>query len=710
MADMSLHDAAVAYARRGWAVFALKPRSKEPATTHGVKDATTDAEAVDEWWTEHPRCNIGIAMGSASGGLVAIDVDVDEAAGKDGMATLRSWERDHGELPETASTITGRGGSHILYRMDGARNSVNQDAGVDVRGEGGYIVAPPSVHPNGGRYEWEYDPEDYGVAEADENVRAFVTHVNPKAMFVGRFAKTVDLNKTVVKGGRNNALFRALCSMQSRNCGDDEIEVFADTYNRMKLEPPLPDWEVRKVLESVLSLPKGNPEAMQARNAERRKAEREGCEPVEDTVKTSSQFKHNECAKLLMDEHGACFVDGMPAVRDGDRYRVGWNAIDAVIISMRDDVTMQKQREVHHYLTVKAPRIQQSRASLIGFVNGVLDVDTMDFRGYDASDVIPNVIPHRWNPDAADPGGVVMRTLEKMACGDVGMEANLTEAIGLCMYRNSRHFPYCPVLLGTGSNGKSTYISMLRSVIGDENMSAMQPREIGMRFQAGQLLGKLANLGDDISSDYIDGDGCAVIKKVATGDVLYTDVKGGEGFTFTPYATMVFSANRFPRLGDSSDGMMRRLFPMQFNARFSRDDPDYDPRISDKLADEAAVEYMVKLGVEGLRRIIAQGGMTPNEASERIVGDIRTDNNTVLQWMDDESVGAEQFVGQPKSAMYEPYKDWCMDNGCQYVSSRTFAATVRDATGLTLCRFDHPYVNGVRKTVKVFDYEGAAPR
>lgn len=60
--------------------------------------------------------------------------------------------------------------------------------------------------------------------------------------------------------------------------------------------------------------------------------------------------------------------------------------------------------------------------------------------------------------------------------------------------------------------------------------------------------------------------------------------------------------------------------------------------------------------------------------------------------------------------MYEPYKDWCMDNGCQYVSSRTFAAMVRDATGLTLCRFDHPYVNGVRKTVKVFDFENAAPR
>lgn len=705
----SLHDDAVAYARRGWAVFALKPRSKEPATLHGVKDATTDVEAIDEWWTEHPRCNIGIAMGSPSGGLMAIDIDVDEDAGKDGMATLRAWERAHGELPETSSAITGRGGVHMLYRMEGVRNSVGGDCAVDVRGEGGYIVAPPSVHPNGNRYEWEYDPEDYGVADADGNVRAFIESVRPKR---GESAPKLHVPKRIGEGRRNDTLFRMACSMQSQEWPDEAIRAAIEAANRMQCEPPLPDDDVSKLLDSALSLPKGNSEAADAMIKARKEAEKQGKDPneAEPPKPKDPPFKHNECARRLMEEHGACFVDGMPAVRDGDRYRVGWNAIDAVIISMRDDVTIAKQREVHHYLTVKAPRIQQSRASLIGFVNGVLDVETMDFRDYDASDVIPNVIPHRWNPDAADPGGVVLRTLEKMACGDIGMEANLTEAIGLCMYRNSRHFPYCPVLLGTGSNGKSTYISMLRSVIGDENMSAMQPREIGMRFQAGHLLGKLANLGDDISSDYIDGDGCAVIKKVATGDVLYTDVKGGEGFTFTPYATMVFSANRFPRLGDSSDGMMRRLFPMQFNARFSRTDADFDPRISDKLAEEAAIEYMCKWGVEGLRRVIAQGGMTPNEASERIVGDIRTDNNTVLQWMDDESMDAEQFVGQSKSAMYEPYKDWCMDNGCQYVSSRTFAAMVRDATGLTLCRFDHPYVNGVRKTVKVFDFENAAPR
>ena len=351
-----------------------------------------------------------------------------------------------------------------------------------------------------------------------------------------------------------------------------------------------------------------------------------------------------------------------------------------------------------------APERTQARPTLVGFENGVLDVDTLELRPWSDEDLIPNIVPHRWNPDAEDPGNVVSSTLMKMACGDVGMGLNLTEVIGLCMYRNSRHFPYCPVLIGSGSNGKSTYIGMLRSVIGRENMSALQPREIGQRFQAAHLLGKLANLGDDISCDYIDGDGCAIIKKVATGDDLYTDVKGGEGFVFTPYATMVFSANKFPRLGDSSDGMMRRLFPIEFNARFKRTDPDYDPLIADKLASEDACEYMCRLGVEGLRTVMTQGGMTPNEASRRMAEEIKTDNNSVLAWIEDCEIEATDIVGRTRREVYEMYQDWCQSNGYSNVTSRNMTGTLFDKWHISLCQQGHVMHNGTRKSVRVFGF------
>lgn len=186
--------AAQAYAAHGLAVFPLVPRKKEPACAHGVKDATTDSAEIAEAWRAHPDMNVAIACGAPSGGLLVIDIDVDGETGKDGMEHLLAWERRHGELPETASVVTGRGGMHLYYRVDGAvRNSVNEEIGIDIRGDGGYVMAPPSIHPNGRRVEWENDPEEFGIADADENVLAFVESVRPSGF--GERRKKVDITK-----------------------------------------------------------------------------------------------------------------------------------------------------------------------------------------------------------------------------------------------------------------------------------------------------------------------------------------------------------------------------------------------------------------------------------------------------------------------------------------------------------------------------------
>ena len=258
----TLADAAIRYASMGWAVFPLRPRGKEPRTKNGVKDACCDIEQVRAFWERFPDSNIGIAMGEPSGGLVAIDVDEDGESGKDGMAAVRAWERGHGELPETATALTGRGGTHMLYRMRGVKNSVNADAAVDIRSTGGYIVAPPSIHPNGTPYAWEFDPEDYPVAEADANVRAFVASVQPKPRERGERLSAKDAPK---KGGRNNTLYRMACSLQAQDWDDDAIVHAITTYNADKCEPPLPAHEVEKLLESALSLPKGRTSAVAVR-------------------------------------------------------------------------------------------------------------------------------------------------------------------------------------------------------------------------------------------------------------------------------------------------------------------------------------------------------------------------------------------------------------------------------------------------------------
>ena len=111
-----LFRSAIEYAKNGWAVLPLKKRSKIPATTHGVKDATTNLDQIVKWWDQDPDYNIGIACGQKSGGLLVIDLDIDEEKGLNGYASLKDWEREHDSFPDTVQSITGRGGYQLFYQ------------------------------------------------------------------------------------------------------------------------------------------------------------------------------------------------------------------------------------------------------------------------------------------------------------------------------------------------------------------------------------------------------------------------------------------------------------------------------------------------------------------------------------------------------------------------------------------------------------------
>ena len=141
---------ALAMAKRGWQVFPVK--GKHPLKdTRGFHDATTDERQVREWWGGQNGLGIGIATGEVSG-LWVLDVD-----GPEGEDELGALELEHGELPETIAAKT-RNGRHFYFRMNSrtVRNSTSKVAPrVDVRGTGGYVVAPPSPHPDGGTYRWE---------------------------------------------------------------------------------------------------------------------------------------------------------------------------------------------------------------------------------------------------------------------------------------------------------------------------------------------------------------------------------------------------------------------------------------------------------------------------------------------------------------------------------------------------------------------------
>ena len=206
----SMYDAAIEYAKKGFAVFPLKYRDKVPLTRNGCKDATTDAAQIKAWWQKYPNANIGLATGSVSQNVFVIDLDIDEDRGIDGYHSLEDWQREHGDFPETWTAITGRGGYHLYYRGNGKiKNRAGIIDGVDIRGNGGYVVAPPSIHKNGNRYEWEYSPDEFEIAKADNNVEYFLNHDDH------RQSASFTMPNIVSAGQRNQMLFRFACMMQS---------------------------------------------------------------------------------------------------------------------------------------------------------------------------------------------------------------------------------------------------------------------------------------------------------------------------------------------------------------------------------------------------------------------------------------------------------------------------------------------------------------
>jgi putative DNA primase/helicase len=161
MITMTLHEAALAYAERGWAVFPLAPGTKKPlAGSRGFLDASTDPRQINEWWTVDPTRNIGIATGKTSG-ITVLDVDMNPAKGKQGMATLLMLIGEHGEVwPDTMQQRTWSGGRQYFFAYDKRvpnRAKVGDLLDLDTRNDGGYVVAPPSIVSEGGpqgTYTW----------------------------------------------------------------------------------------------------------------------------------------------------------------------------------------------------------------------------------------------------------------------------------------------------------------------------------------------------------------------------------------------------------------------------------------------------------------------------------------------------------------------------------------------------------------------------
>jgi hypothetical protein len=173
--------AALTYARKNIPVFPCDPRDKTPLCPTGFHAANTNETWIRLWWKQIPDAMVGIPCGPPSG-LWVLDIDIDPEGGIDGHVALAVLVTRHGPLPLTLTSQTPRGGVQHFFKWHGARirNSVGKiGPGLDVRGDGGYTVLPPSIRCDGVAYRWQDPtvlPADAPAWLVDEAIKA-TSHV-----------------------------------------------------------------------------------------------------------------------------------------------------------------------------------------------------------------------------------------------------------------------------------------------------------------------------------------------------------------------------------------------------------------------------------------------------------------------------------------------------------------------------------------------------
>lgn len=391
-----------------------------------------------------------------------------------------------------------------------------------------------------------------------------------------------------------------------------------------------------------------------------------------------SKFLFDKFAQFLKSEYNIIRIDNQLHIYEDGIYKGGYRQIENKMIKHLPGLNKAKRAEVLAYLELLCKdENDMSSAEYIAFRNGVYNINTGELLPFTPDIIILNKIDWNYNPAAYDAN--VDKMFDRLACGDQAVRALLCEAVGYCFYRRNE-LRKAFILTGEKQNGKSTYLKLINFLLGRDNVTSLDLAELGQRFKPAELFGKLANIGDDIGDDFISNP--AIFKKVVSGDPVNVERKGENPFDLKNYSKFLFSANNIPRIKDKSGAVISRLVIIPFNARFTKDDPDFDPYIIYKLTTEGAMEYLINIGLEGLKRVLRAYSFTESESVEKALAEYEENNNPVLLFFKELSV--TDILNKSTRDVYSRYRLFCAENNFNAMSNVEFSKAVKKSYGVEI--------------------------
>ena len=550
-----------------------------------------------------------------------------------------------------------RSGMHFLFKnsfVDKCYTAVNLACGITADIKSGFKNCYEVLKIDGKEREVVYDIFD---GETYQELPKFLYPIKTNTDFLTMGAGD----------GRNQSLFNYILTLQSHGFSVEDARQTIRIINRYVLSEPLADDEMETILRD---------EAFQA--------------PI---FFNKSVFLFEKFATFMQSQHNIIRINNQLHLYKNGIYISGQAEIEAEMIKHIPNLNKAKRAEVLAYLDILIrDNTEVTSPDYIAFENGIYNIKTDELKPFNPAYVIVNKIPWNYNSEAENEA--VDTVLNNVSCNDLGIRTLLEEMVGYTMYRRNE-LGKAFILTGGGKNGKSTFLTMIKRMLGLQNISALDMKKLGDRFSTVMLFNKLANIGDDISDDFLSDP--SEFKKICTGELIDAEQKGQPKFQFEPYAKMMFSANSIPRIGKGRDSaaVLRRLVIVPFNATFDKSNANFDSYIIDSLSNTSAMERLIRLGVEGLKNVLVNQEFSSSDKVQAEIDEFAVTNNPVLGFFNENEL--EDIENHITRDVYLRYQKYCFDNGLTAICAGELSKQIKKYYNVTII---DKRVNG--KKVRIF--------
>lgn len=695
MKEWALH-----YAEMGLAVFPLVCRDKVPAVVGGCKVATTERTTIERWWDKNPQYNIGIATGNKSSGLVVIDLDVDKNKGIDGYDVLRDWQNKHGKLPETWQSITGRGGYHYFYKDAIVHsNRVGLYEGVDIRGEGGYIVAPPSVHPNGNIYEWEQGPEEYEIAQVDNIVNDFLK--GEKQRRDSEHKTNFKVPELIPEGKRVDTIVRLIASLRTKGLDDDAIKAAVRVENEKRCNPPLKEKELEKAVFPALKrdwqVNSHYYNNFNAMNENDNKYVNEVLKKLNE-LNAVERFPMNDrgsadlFATVFMDvsrynptKKDWMYYDGTRWVADQEGMRAKRNAktlADALVrysvtVSLPDDKRQSYIKYAAGMMNYRSRNVMVTDAKDLNFFdNTELDKDdfllnckncVLDLSGdqpkeleHKADLLLSKICNANYNPAATCT--LWEKTVNKIMQGDSSKIEYLQKMSGRFLTGDTSEEEFYIFFGATTRNGKSTITELLLYLLGDY-ATTISPESLAIKVNkdsrtASPDIAKLAGTRFVVASEpprrmLFDS---SLVKTLTGRDTVSARFLHENEFQFKPKFKLILNSNYLPVISDKTVFSSNRVKVVPFERHFT--EKEQNKHLKEQLQQE--IDGILNWCIQGLS-LYRKEGLEPPTAVQIATHEYSEDSDKIGKFISECLEKSDQNLAAKD--VYEKYSQWCNDCG-----------------------------------------------